>query len=121
MANFELRELRIVNPRDSWPNEAARASAALAVEVIDGASPVYSVAAAIADLNYVAATTARGRFLAKPVLAPDGAAAALFERHRGEYSNAASFSGKSGPGLKMRTWLLPMSSSPRLSIPNLHR
>jgi tRNA/rRNA methyltransferase len=81
MANFGLRELRIVKPRDGWPNEVARASAALAVEIIDRAALFDSVASAIADLNYLAATTARSRFLAKPVLAPDGAAAALFERH----------------------------------------
>src|SRR6516164_212823 len=69
MANFGLRELRLVRPRDGWPNEAARASAALAVKIIDGATLFDSIAAAIADLNYLAATTARSRFLAKPVLA----------------------------------------------------
>jgi len=81
MANFGLRELRLVKPRDGWPNDAARASAALAGEIIDRATLYGSVADAIVDLNYLAATTARSRFLAKPVLAPDGAAAALFERH----------------------------------------
>ncbi|MFZ1107291.1 MAG: RNA methyltransferase [Rhodomicrobium sp.] len=80
MANFGLRELRLVAPRDGWPNEAARSSAALAVEIVDNAAVCPTLAAAIADLHYVAATTARSRFLAKPVLAPDGAAAALFER-----------------------------------------
>jgi tRNA/rRNA methyltransferase len=99
MANFGLRELRIVKPRDGWPNEAARASAALAVEVIDGASLFDSVAAAIADLNYVAATTARSRFLAKPVLAPDGAAAALFERHEERLKCGILF-GKERAGLE---------------------
>ena len=81
MANFGLRELRLVKPRDGWPNKAARASAALAVEIIDEATLFGSVADAIVDLNYLAATTARSRFLAKPVLAPDGAAVALYERH----------------------------------------
>ena len=81
MANFGLRELRIVAPRDGWPNEAARASAALAAPIIDAACLYRSLGEAIADLNYIAATTARSRYLAKPVLAPDGAAEALFERH----------------------------------------
>jgi tRNA/rRNA methyltransferase len=80
MANFGLRELRLVSPRDGWPNEAARASAALAVEIVDRAAVYPALADAVADLHYLAATTARNRFLAKPVLAPDGAAAALFER-----------------------------------------
>jgi tRNA/rRNA methyltransferase len=80
MANFGLRELRLVNPRDSWPNKAARASAALAVEIVDSAKLYPELSAAVADLHYVAAATARSRFLAKPVLAPDTAAAAMFER-----------------------------------------
>lgn len=81
MANFGLRELRLVRPRDGWPNETARASAALAAPIVDQARLFESLADAISDLHYVVATTARSRFLAKPVLASDGAAAALFERH----------------------------------------
>ncbi len=80
MANFGLRELRLVAPRDGWPNEAARASAALAVEIVDSAKLYFTIADSVADLHYLAATTARSRFLAKPVLAPDGAASAIFER-----------------------------------------
>ncbi len=80
MANFGLRDLRLVAPRDGWPNEAARASAALAVKVVDGAAVYDTLASAIADLHFVAATTARNRFLAKPVLAPDSAALTIFER-----------------------------------------
>jgi tRNA/rRNA methyltransferase len=80
MANFGLGDLRLVNPRDGWPNEAARASAALAVGIVDGAALFPTLASAVADLHYLAATTARSRFLAKPVMAPDGAAASVFER-----------------------------------------
>jgi tRNA/rRNA methyltransferase len=80
MANFGLRDLRLVAPRDGWPNEAARSSAALAVPVVDGATVYNTLAEAISDLHFVAATTARSRFLAKPVLAPDSAAADIFER-----------------------------------------
>ncbi len=78
MANFGLRELRLVSPRDGWPNEAARASAALAVTLVDNAIVYPALSDAIADLHYLAAATARSRFLAKPVLAPDGAAAEMF-------------------------------------------
>ncbi len=80
MANFGLSDLRLVAPRDGWPNEAARASAALAVNIVDRAALFGTLAAAVADLHYVAATTARSRFLAKPVLAPDSAALDIFER-----------------------------------------
>ena len=99
MANFGLRELRLVNPRDGWPNDAARASAALAVEIVDRACLYSTVGAAIADLHYIAATTARSRFLAKPVLAPDGAAAAISSRHRAGLKCGILF-GKERAGLE---------------------
>lgn len=82
MANFGLRDLRLVSPRDGWPNEAARSAAALAVGIVDNALIFPTLAAAVADLHYLAATTARPRFLAKSVVAPDSAAAAMFERRR---------------------------------------
>ena len=99
MANFGLRELRLVKPRDGWPNEAARASAALAVAIIDEATLFGSVADAIADLNYLAATTARSRFLAKPVLAPDGAAATIFAHQDAGLKSGVLF-GKERTGLE---------------------
>ncbi len=99
MANFGLSDLRLVAPRDGWPNEAARASAALAVKIVDGAVPYDSLAAAVADLHYVAATTARSRFLAKPVLAPDSAAAGMFEREAAGWRCGILF-GKERTGLE---------------------
>lgn len=74
MANFGLSELRLVKPRDGWPNPAAQATAARAVHVVDGATLYDSVGEAIADLNHVLATTARQRGGFKPVLAPVEAA-----------------------------------------------
>ena len=77
MANFGLRELRLVNPRDGWPNEAARANASGAIEVVEGARVFGSVAEAIADRQLVLATTARDRGMSKPVIGPKAAAARL--------------------------------------------
>lgn len=74
MANFGLSELRIVNPRDGWPNEKARAVASKADHVIDGVKVFDTLKEAIADLNRLLATTARQRDMLKPVLAPDVAA-----------------------------------------------
>jgi tRNA/rRNA methyltransferase len=70
MANFGLSELRIVNPRDGWPNEKARSAAANAQHVIAGAKVYDDLSAAIADLNFVFATTARQREALKPVRGP---------------------------------------------------
>lgn len=70
MANFGLGELRLVAPRDGWPNEAARATAAKADHVIDATKVFATLEEAIADLTYVLATTARERDGFKPVFAP---------------------------------------------------
>jgi len=99
MANFGLRDLRLVAPRDGWPNQAARASAALAVAIVDSAEVFGTLAEAIADLHYVAATTARSRFLAKPVLPPDQAAAAMFKRKESGWRCGILF-GKERAGLE---------------------
>jgi tRNA/rRNA methyltransferase len=74
MLNCGLTDLRLVNPRDGWPSDPARAAAAGADVVIDGARVFDTTEAAIADLNHVYATTARLRDMVKPVLSPDAAA-----------------------------------------------
>ncbi len=80
MANFGLGDLRLVKPRDGWPNEKARIAASGATFVIDDAQWFPDYAAALADCNYVVATTARQRDLAKPVLTPEQAVAELQTR-----------------------------------------
>lgn len=100
MGNFSLRELRIVNPRDGWPNIHATRAASGADAVIDDARLFDTVAAAIADCSLVYATTARAHDQAKPVLAPEvaaremageiagqGRAAILFGRERWGLTN----------------------------------
>lgn len=80
MANFGLSELRLVNPRDGWPNEKARAAASRADHVIDGVTVHETLAEAIADLNFVYATTARERDGFKPVRGPVEAGRNLRQR-----------------------------------------
>ena len=85
MANFGLADLRLVNPRDGWPNEAARANAAKADHIIDRTQIFETLEEALADLQFVYATTARQREMLKPVRGPREASLALRERHqRGE-------------------------------------
>jgi len=81
MANFGLSQLRLVNPRDGWPNEKARSAASRADHVIDSATVHCTLEDAIADLNFVFATTARPRDMLKTVRAPQEAAGILHERH----------------------------------------
>ncbi|MEJ2124817.1 MAG: RNA methyltransferase [Alphaproteobacteria bacterium] len=80
MANFGLNELRLVAPRDGWPSESALANAASATAIIEGARVFATLAEAIADLNFVAATTARVREMVKPVLSPESAARDMASR-----------------------------------------
>jgi len=85
LANFGLDELRLVNPRDGWPNEKARIAASGANHLIDDARAFPTLETAIGDLNWLAATTARQRDLRKPVLTPDQAVAEIRTRiARGE-------------------------------------
>ncbi len=79
MANFGLSDLRVVNPREGWPNERAVAAASRA-PVIDAARIYGTVAEAVADLNFLYATTARSREVAKPVVGPRAAAEATRSR-----------------------------------------
>src|SRR5438105_7283835 len=74
MGNFALSRLRIVNPRDGWPNVSAQRAAAGADLILERAELFDSVEAAVADLTLLFATTARAHDQAKPVVAPERAA-----------------------------------------------
>jgi tRNA/rRNA methyltransferase len=84
-ANFGLDDLRLINPRDGWPNEKARIAASGANYIIDDAHAYQSLDDGISDLNWIAATTARQRDLRKPVMTPEQAIAEMRTRiARGE-------------------------------------
>jgi tRNA/rRNA methyltransferase len=74
MANFGLSRLRLVNPRDGWPNMKAKRSASGADRILDDARLFDTVQAAIADCTYVFAATARAHDQAKPVVSAEEAA-----------------------------------------------
>jgi len=71
MLNCGLTELRLVSPRDGWPNPRAQAMATGASrEIVDRAQVFPTTAAALADLHRVYATTARRRDMLKPAIGP---------------------------------------------------
>lgn len=74
MGNFGLTALRIVNPRDGWPNVHARRAASGADHILDKVELFDTVEQAVADLTLLYATTARAHDQAKPVVAPEAAA-----------------------------------------------
>ncbi len=85
MANFGLSELRLVAPRDGWPNPKASDTAGKALHVIDDAAVHADVPAALSDCQFVLATTARERSMNLPVMEMREAVAELHMRAgRGE-------------------------------------
>ena len=82
MLNCGLSDLRLVEPRDGWPNVKALGAASGADTVLSGARLCATVEEAVADLNLVHATTARPRELLKPELAPRAAVTALRDAGR---------------------------------------
>jgi tRNA/rRNA methyltransferase len=77
MLNCGLSDLRLVRPRDGWPNRKAVAAASGADAVIESVRLFDTTAEAIADLSRVYATTARHRGQIKPVVTPRQAAAEM--------------------------------------------
>ena len=74
MLNFGLTELRLVEPRDGWPNPSAGPAASGADVVLEQARVYATTAEAVADCQHVHATTVRKRGVTKPVITPDDAA-----------------------------------------------
>jgi tRNA/rRNA methyltransferase len=74
MLNFGLTDLRLVGPRDGWPNPSAGPAASGADIVLERARVFDSVAAAVADCPFVYATTVRKRGLVMPVVSPEDVA-----------------------------------------------
>ncbi len=88
MLNFGLTEMRLVVPRDGWPNPDAGPAAAGADIVLERARVFDTLAEAVADCAHVYATTVRKRGVTKPVVTPEEAAA---EIHRAQGRSAIVF------------------------------
>src|SRR5262249_17849182 len=73
MLNFGLSDLRLVNPREAWPNKKAEAMAVGAASVLERAQGFQTVEEAVGNLGLVFATTGRDRLMSKRVATPDEA------------------------------------------------
>ena len=80
MANFGLSDLRLIDPRDGWPNERAIAMASGALPDFVHVSVFETLDEAIADIQFVLATTARRRDMTKPVYTSSDAAESLIQK-----------------------------------------
>lgn len=91
MLNFGLERMRLVAPREGWPNQSAVAMASGAGRVLDDAVLVERTVEAVADCTYVFATTARQRDLTKPVMTPERAMQVAREKIAGGEKVAVLF------------------------------
>lgn len=96
MLNFGLTEMRLVAPRDGWPNPSAGPAAAGADSVLANAQVYSTVAEAVADCAHVYATTVRKRGVTKPVLTPEAAAQEIY----GQQGRSAFLFGPERSGLE---------------------
>ncbi|MFP4274553.1 MAG: RNA methyltransferase [Paracoccaceae bacterium] len=80
MWNFGLERMRLVAPRDGWPNSSAVAMASGAGRLLDAAQLHGTTADALADCHFTFATTARPRGMTTPVYSPERAMALAAER-----------------------------------------
>lgn len=80
MFNFGLCDLRLVNPRDGWPNERAETMSTGALEQMPPVQIFDTLPQAIADLHFVLGTTARERSMVKPLYTPQSAIAHINQR-----------------------------------------
>jgi tRNA/rRNA methyltransferase len=94
MGNFGLTDLRLVAPRDGWPQPRAWASASGADWPLDGAKVFPRLEAAAADLRLLLATTARPRETQLPVMTPRAAAALLREAAARDWPAGLVFGGE---------------------------
>jgi tRNA/rRNA methyltransferase len=123
MANFGLARLRLVKPRDGWPNPRAWVAASGADRVLDKAQIYDTLEAAVADLTMVLAATARAHDQAKPVVGPDEAARLLTPRVAGGETVGVIF-GRERYGLENREvaladYILTLPVNPAFASLNL--
>lgn len=123
MLNCGIERLRLVRPRDRWPNPAAAAAAADADTVIGGAEVFATLAEALADCHHVVATSARDRALALPVRPSGEAASQIAEWTRAGSRVAVVFgpeaSGLDNEAVAKAEFLMRFETNPAFSSLNL--
>ena len=121
--NFGLNDLRIVDPRDGWPNIEADRNASGALELMPPIQVFENLADAIADLHYTFATTARSRELAKPLFEPADAAAETQNRIAKDQKVGFIFGGEraglSNDDIALAHAILHIPTNPEFSSLNL--
>ena len=118
MLNFGCTDLRLVSPRDGWPNPSAGPAAAGADRVLEGCRVFATTADAVADRTHVYATTVRRREVTKPVRSPAEAAPAMVDE-RAAVLFGAERSGLRSDDVAIARTILTVPINPMFSSLNL--
>ncbi len=100
MLNCAVTELRIVKPRDGWPNPDAITAASGAINVLENTKIFETTAEAVADLEFVLATTARNREIVKDIYNIDTAAGMIRQKNAGGAQKCGILFGPERTGLE---------------------
>lgn len=120
MLNFGLTEMRLVTPRDGWPNPSAGPAAAGADEVLEKAQVFETLAEAVADCANVYATTVRKRGVTKPVVTPEEAAREVYAAQgRSAYVFGPERSGLETEDVALARAILTVPINPEFASLNL--
>ena len=123
MLNCGLTEMRLVKPRDGWPNEKAQAAASGADLVLDNAKLFETTAEAVADLNVVYATTVRTRGMIQEFVTPRVAAEEMRPQHAAGHKVGVMFgperTGLVNDDLTLAEKLITVPLNPSFSSLNL--
>ena len=118
MMNFGLTDLRLVKPRDGWPNERAKATASGALDIMPAPTVYETFEDSIHDLHFVLATTSRDRDMVKPVYTPARASEVISARTNKEQNpllslgvNVRASRMRTYPSVRASSIYLPMMSS----------
>lgn len=119
MGNSGLNHLRLVAPRDPWPNQSAIDASAGADWIIRNTQVFKSTAAAISDLQQIYATTARPRFMVKPVITPQEMMASLNANLKIGILFGCEKSGLTNEDVTLADYILTIPVNPEFSSLNL--
>ena len=121
MMNCELSELRLVAPRDGWPNQKAYPMASGADQILDDAQVFETFQDAIADCHYTYAMTARLRDMNKPTYSPRQLMTELMPKKTGKtaFIFGAERSGLSNEDISLCTAIVEVPLNPEFSSLNL--
>ncbi len=123
MTNFALSDLRLVNPRDGWPSEPAKANAAGALDIIPPVQIFDTTAESLKDFHTIYATTARPRDMRKGVLTPKQAALDIQANQTNGKRSAILFGGEraglSNDDIALAHHIIAIPVNPEFSSLNL--